>query len=117
MAETNPTDGRRVVPLDLPPSQMTILRGLLADWAADARRDLNHPTRMRNPGAAQQDAEAFERLLSGMAEGQVVVPDEAARAAIETAANAYDEASEWVEIVAHHDALHGLLATLTVEAG
>lgn len=117
MAETNPTDGRRVVPLDLPPSQMTILRSLLADWAEDARRDLDHPTRMRNPGAAQQDTEAFERLLSGLAEGQVVVPDEAARAAIETAANAYDEASEWVEIVAHHDALHGLLETLTVEVG
>lgn len=116
MAEKNPMDGRRAVPLDLPPSQVAILRGLLADWLEDVRRDLNHPEGMKNPEAARQDAEAFERLLLGIADGRVSVPDEAAKAAIEAAANAYDDASEYVEIVAHHDALHGLLAALTVGA-
>ena len=116
MAEKNPTDGRRAVPLDLPPSQVTILGGLLADWLADVRSDLTHPERMRNPGLARQEAEAFERLLPGVELGQVLVPDEAARAAIEAAANAYDEASEYAEIVANHDALHGLLAALSGEA-
>ena len=116
MAEKNPTDGRRGVLLDLPPSQVTILRGLLADWLEDVRRDLTHPEGMRTPDLARQDAEAFERLLSGVASGQILVPDETARAAIEVAANAYDEASEYAEIVANHDALHGLLAALSVEA-
>jgi hypothetical protein len=32
------------------------------------------------------------------------------------AASAYDEASDYAEVVAHHDALHGLLAALSVEA-
>lgn len=116
MAEKNPTDGSQVVPLDLRPSQVTILRNLLGDWLADAGSDLTHPEKMRNPDLARQDAEAFERLLSGLASGCVLAPDEMARAAIETAAHAYDEASEYAEIVANHDALHGLLAALSVEA-
>ncbi|MBW8060371.1 MAG: hypothetical protein FVQ78_08610 [Solirubrobacterales bacterium] len=116
MAEKNPTHGRRAVPLDLPPSQVRILCGLLADWVTDARRDLAHPKGLRSPDAAPQDAEAFERLLPEMADGRVLVPDEAARAAVEAVANAYDEASEYTEIVAHHDALHGLLAALSAEA-
>jgi hypothetical protein len=116
MANENPTDDRRAVPLDLPPSQVTILRGLLADWLEDVRRDLTHPEGMKNPVAARQDADAFERLLSAMADGQVFVPDEMARAAVEAAATAYDEASDFAEIIANHDALHGLLAVLSVEA-
>jgi hypothetical protein len=35
---------------------------------------------------------------------------------MEVAALVYDEASEYAEIVANHDALHGLLAALSVEA-
>jgi len=116
MAELNPTHDRRATPLDLPPSQVTILCSLLADWVAGARSDLSHPEGVRDPDLTGKEADAFERLLSEIAVGQVRVPDETARAAIETAANAYDEASEYDEIVAHHDALHGLLAALSVEA-
>lgn len=116
MADDNPTDGRQAVPLDLPPSQVEILCGLLDDWREDARSDLAHPTGVQNPDLTQREAEAFERLLLCMEQGAVHVPDETARAAIEVAARAYDEASEYAEVVAHHDALHGLLAALTVEA-
>lgn len=116
MAEQNPTDDRQAVPLDLPPSQITILRDLLADWLADARCDLNHPKRMRDPEVVRQDADAFERLLAGVADGRVLVPDEVAQAAVAVAANAYDEASDYAEIIANHDALHGLLAALSAEA-
>ncbi|HKI85352.1 MAG TPA: hypothetical protein VKA53_01280 [Thermoanaerobaculia bacterium] len=115
MAETNPTDGRRAVPLDLPPSQVEILCGLLDDWREDARRDLAHPKGIKNPDLTQREAEAFERLLLCIEQGEVLVPDQTARAAIEVAARAYDEASDYAEVVAHHDALHGLLAALTVE--
>ena len=116
MAENNPTDGRQVLPLDLRPSQVTILRDLLGDWLTDVGSDMTQPEKMRNPDLARQDAEAFERLLSGLASGSVLVPDETARAVIEAATHAYDEASEYAEIVANHDALHGLLAALSVEA-
>jgi hypothetical protein len=105
------------VPLDLPPSQVEILCGLLGDWREDARRDLAHPKGVKNPDLTRREADAFERLLSGVEKGQVFVPDETARAPIETAARAYDEASDYAEIVAHHDALHGLLAALSVGAG
>jgi hypothetical protein len=47
---------------------------------------------------------------------EVLVPDEVARAAVAAAAKAYDEASDYAEVVAHHDALHGLLVALSVEA-
>ena len=116
MAETNPTPGRRAVPLDLPASQVTILRGLLADWLQGARSDLGHPKGVKNPELTRQEADAFERLVSGIADGHVLVPDETARAALEVAARAYDEESEYAEILANHDALHGLLAALGGEA-
>ncbi|HXV05911.1 MAG TPA: hypothetical protein VFP23_08435 [Solirubrobacterales bacterium] len=116
MAETNPTRGRHAVPLDLSPSRIAILRRLLAGWLEDARSDLGHPRGVKNPDLTRQEAEAFERLLSGIADGLVLMPDEIARAAVEAAARAYDEASDFAEIVAHHDALHGLLAALGGEA-
>ncbi|HET9162869.1 MAG TPA: hypothetical protein VFN89_05410 [Solirubrobacterales bacterium] len=102
--------------LDLPPSQVEILCGLLDDWREDAQRDLAHPKGVKDPDLTRREAEAFERLLPGVEKGEVLVPDETARTAIEAAARAYDEASDYAEIVAHHDALHGLLAVLTAEA-
>lgn len=116
MAGSNPTDGRRAVPLDLPPSQVEILCGLLDDWQEDAWRDLAHPEAVKNPDLTRAEAEAFERLAPGVEKGEVLVPDETARAAVEAAARAYDEASDYAEIVANHDALHGLLAALTAGA-
>lgn len=116
MAGSNPTDGRRAVPLDLPPSQVEILCGLLDDWREDARSDLAHPKGVKNPDLTRSEAEAFEHLAIEVEQGHVLAPDEMARGAIEAAATAYDEASDYAEVVAHHDALHGLLAALTVEA-
>ena len=115
MAEKNPTDGRRAVPLDLPPSQVEILCRLLDDWREDARRDLAHAKGVNNPDLIHREAEAFERLLLGVEKGKVLIPDETAREAVAAAAKAYDEASDYAEVLAHHDALHGLLEALTVE--
>jgi|SRR6476646_8656292 len=116
MAEKNPTHGRHAVPLDLPPSQITILRGRLTDWLEDVRSDLRHPAGLKNRSVTEQEAEVFERLLAGATSGRVFVPDENARAAIEAAASAFDEASEYEEVVAQHGALHGLLAALSARA-
>jgi hypothetical protein len=70
------------------------------------------PDQMESPDEARQEAQAYERLLVGLVTGQLCLPDEAARAAVETAAAGYDEGSNHAEIAANHDALHGLLAVL-----
>lgn len=116
MAETNPTHGRLAVRLDLPPSQIEILCGLIDDWREDARGDLAHPSGVRDSDLIRREAEALDRLAVEVEQGEVLVPDERARATIEAAAKAYDDASDYAEVVSHHDALHGLLAALTVEA-
>lgn len=116
MAEKNPTHGRRAVRLDLPPSQIEILCGLVDDWREDARGDLAHPKGVSDPDLMRQEVEAFDRLAPEVEKGEILVPDETARAAVEAAARAYDDASDYTEVVSHHDALHGLLAALTVEA-
>lgn len=105
MAKKNPTGGRRALPLDLPPEQITILRDSLADCLEGVRGDLETPEEMRDPDKARREADSYERLLAGLARGEVLVPDEAARAAVEKIAAADDKASNYAEIVANHDAL------------
>jgi hypothetical protein len=112
MARKNPTDGERVVSLDLPAEHIPILRARLTNWLGGVREDLQVPERLENPDAARLEAQAYERLLVGLTTGQICVPDEEAQAALVTAAGAYDEGSNHAEIAANHDALHGLLAVL-----
>jgi hypothetical protein len=112
MATKNPMCGERPVPLDLPAKHVPILRDRLTGWLEGVREDLKTPERMENPGKACGEAQAYERLLIGLTTGQICLPDEAARAAVETAAEAYDEGSNHAEIAANHDALHGLLVVL-----
>ncbi len=112
MATKNPMGGERPVPLDLPDEHISILRERLTNWLEGVREDLKTPDRMESPDEARQEAQAYERLLVGLTTGQLCLPDEAARAAVETAAAGYDEGSNHAEIAANHDALHGLLAVL-----
>lgn len=107
MANKNPTGGERAVSLDLPAQHITILRERLADWLAGAREDLKAPERLEDPDQTRREAQAYERLLVGLSLGQIFIPDEEARAAVEAAAEAYDEESNYAEVVASHDALHG----------
>lgn len=112
MANENPMDGARPVPLDLAAKHKPILRSCLNDWLHGVREDLKAPDRLQQPDKAQQEAEAFERLLVALATGQIVLPDEAARAAVEAAAADHDEESNYREVAANHDALHALLGVL-----
>jgi hypothetical protein len=112
MADSNPTDGSKVVPLDLSESQVTILRNTLTMCLEGVRGGLKAPAETVDPGKARQEAEAYERLLRSLDWGEVVVPDEAARAAIEAMALAADEENNYAEVIATHDALFGLLAQL-----
>ncbi len=112
MAEKNPTGGTRPVPLDLPAKHIPILRACLTGWLDGVREDLKAPERLRRPDEAQQEAQAFERLLVALVTGQIVLPDEVAREAVAVATADDDAASNYKEIAANHDALHALLGLL-----
>jgi hypothetical protein len=112
MANENPMGGARPVPLDLPAKHIPILRSCLNDWLHGVREDLKDPERLQHPDKAQQEAQAFERLLVALATRQIVLPDEAARSAVEAATEDHDEESNYQEVAANHDALHALLGVL-----
>lgn len=109
MANENPTGGERVVPLDLPAEHISILRDRLRSWLSGIRKDLKHPDRLASPEASREEAEAYERLLVGLATEQIVLPDEKARACIEAAAETHDREGNYAEVALSHDALQGLL--------
>jgi len=113
MADQNPTAGPRVVPVDLPDGQTDILHDELLDWLAGIEQDLaRFRTDLRDPEATVREGEAFRRLLISLDTHEVELPDEDARLALGRAAEGYDEASGYSEIVAVHDALHALLGVL-----
>jgi hypothetical protein len=112
MANENPTGGTRPVPLDLPAKHVPVLRPCLTGWLEGVREDLNAPERLKRPDKAQREAEAFERLLVALATRQIVLPDEAAREAVAVATADDDEANNYKEVAANHDALHALLGVL-----
>ena len=115
MANENPTGGERAVPLDLSADHLLILRDTLADCLEGVQGDLETPEGVKDPERARQEADAYQRLLAGLARGRILVPDEAALSAVEKIATADDKASNYAEIAANHDALHGLLALLKGE--
>jgi hypothetical protein len=117
MADGNPTHGRRTVPLDLPPSQLRILRLILRMWLMGLEDDLKAPERLRDPRMRRHEADAYKRLLAGIGRGRLAVPDNEARVFLAQAAKRHDEAGEYEQTKARHDALYALLARLEAEAG
>lgn len=112
MANDNPMGGGSLVPLDLPPQHLRILRDRLTTWLEGVREDLETPDEVQRPDQAWQEARAFERLLTAISTGKICLPDEGARAAIEASAAAHDRESGYTEAVAIHHALHSLLDVL-----
>lgn len=112
MARDNDMGGTRPVPLDIAAKHIPVLRACLTGWLEGAREDLKAPERLDHPDKAQREAEAFERLLAALAVGRIVLPDEAAREAVAVATADDDEANNYREIAANHDALHALLDLL-----
>lgn len=115
MARDNDMGSASPVPLELPPQHIPILRSCLNDWLHGVREDLKAPERLRCPDRARQEAEAFERLLVALTTGQIVLPDNAARAAVEAAAADHDQESNYQEVAANHNALHALVGVLSGE--
>lgn len=112
MAAMNPTGGHKAVPLDLPEPQVKMLRERLAICLHGVLADLNTPDGALDRLGSRREADAFERLLTGLGRGELVVPDEAARKVIQTMATAADTEDHYAEVVARHDALFGLLDRL-----
>ncbi len=115
MADQNPTGDSRLVSVDLPDELAGILRRDLADWIADLRGDLQTPERLEDPDRTLVEVAAYERLLEGLDKGEISVPDEYAHRLLRKAAEAHDTDNGYAEVVATHDAMHGLLAVLEEE--
>jgi hypothetical protein len=111
MADQNPTGGPRVVPIDLPPAQIDILRDELLGWLAGIEEDLA-TDRPAATSAVAREADAFRRLLAALDHGGIELPDEEARRALERASEGYDAASNYPHICAVHDAHRALLSLL-----
>lgn len=112
MANKNPMGETRPMPLDLPAKHIPVLRACLTGWLEGAREDLEVRERLQRPEKAHREAEAFERLLVALATRQIALPDEVAREAVAVATADDDEANNYKEVAANHDALHALLGVL-----
>ncbi len=112
MADKKPTDGARIVPLDLSIERRLILRNEIEVWRAGDREDLaEKPDERRDPDRRRRVA-AYERLIEALTRGKIELPDDEARVALREAADGFDEAEEWEETRAIHDAQRALLAVL-----
>lgn len=91
MVTQHDTGGGDAVPLDLPAPQVKILRGTLMTCLKGVSEDLKSGKPMPNPERARREADAYERLLVALDRSEIVLPDEAARMAVEGMAKASDE--------------------------
>jgi hypothetical protein len=112
MPSTNPTGEGSPVPLNLPIEQVSFLRDEMTGWLSSLRQDLKTPKKLEDPDRCQREAEAVERLLVGLTIGQLFIPDEEAEAFLRAAVESHDKENGYGEVVAAHDAMHGLLAVL-----
>lgn len=112
MATDNPMGDSRLVPLDLPDAQRRILRRDLGAWIESLEADLREPDRLEDPERTRADLAAYCRLLDGVKEGGIWLPDERAASLLGEAADAHDQETGYAEVVATHDAMHALLAAL-----
>ncbi len=106
------TSNGEAVALDLPTTQAELLRRILGDCLDGVRRDLRHRRPFPDAAAASRDADAYERLLTGLDQGGICLPDEEARQAVEAIATSTDQENDYARVVAEHLALYELLAQL-----
>jgi len=112
MSCSQPTGGTEAVALDLPDPQRKILRSTLTSCLEGVSGDLKQPERPPEPVRAKREADAYKRLLAALDIGEIALPDEAARRAVEAMALAIEEDTDYRQMVAEHDALFGLLDLL-----
>lgn len=106
------TSNSEAVALDLPAPQAGLLRRILSDCLDGVRRDLRHRQPLPDAAAASRDADTYERLLAGLDQGEMCLPDEEARQAVEAIATSTDQQNDYARVIAEHLALYELLARL-----
>jgi hypothetical protein len=105
------------VPLRLPSGQTAILRAELFGALAGVLDDLSVPEGLSDAAATARDGAVFARLVEAFDRGQIDLPDEEARARIESLAENHDEDAGYEQTTAIHDAHHALLDVLGGAAG
>jgi hypothetical protein len=116
MANQKPTDGTRVVPIDLSIERRLILRNEIEVWRDGDREDLQTPDKLSDPERTRRRVASYERLIEALSRGKIELPDEEARCALQAAADGFDDAEEWEETRATHDAQRALLAVFEPSA-
>lgn len=100
MAVPHDTGDGEAVALDFPDSQVKILHRTLTICLDGVSGDLKIPRQVPNPARARREADAYERLLAALKVGKLVLPDEAARKAVEVMVLAIEEDTDYQQIIA-----------------
>jgi hypothetical protein len=112
MAETDPTKDQGAIRLRLPRRDRTFLQEVVTMVRDGLREELaGHGEERRRPGCMQRELDAYERLHAAL-EGRRVFPDPELRDAVAELARMIDESNEHSRVVAEHEAMHRLLASL-----
>lgn len=106
------TSNSEAVTLDLPATQVSVLRRIFTSCLNGIRGDQRRRRQIPRPASAGQDADAYERILAGLDRGEMFLPDEEAREAVQAIAISTDQENDYTTVVAEHAALYGLLARL-----
>lgn len=109
------TSNSEAVTLDLPATQVSVLRRIFTSCLDGIRADQHRRRQFPKLSAAVQDADAYERILAGLDRGEMFLPDEQAREAVQAIATSTDQENDYTTVVAEHVALYGLLARLDRE--
>ncbi|HEU4905189.1 MAG TPA: hypothetical protein VFT19_03620 [Solirubrobacterales bacterium] len=108
----NSMGGGSLAALNLPAEHVSFLRDEMTGWLDSLRSDLRTPERLEDPDRTRREVEALERLLIGLTTGQVFIPDEEGEALLRAALASHDKENGYQEVIAAHDAMHGLLVVL-----
>lgn len=115
MADENPTGAPRAVPIIFSDPLIDLLKQEVGGWLAGVEEDLETPG-LEDPEESVREAAVWRRLLEALDRREVMLPDEEARATMETATEGYEEAAEYTLATLRHDAHLALLDLLGGEA-
>lgn len=112
MATDNPTAGDDPVRLSLYEHHEDFLRATLGAFKGGIERDLERDVVRPNRERLEQDIAAYERLLEGIAVGEVL-PDEEVLQVAANLAESIDNANDYQQVMLEHRACCTLLMQLT----
>jgi hypothetical protein len=102
-----------IIPLDLPPSQVGLLQGILTACLDGLERDLQREETLLDPQATRCETDACARLLEGLERAIVAGPDEDAYNVLTFLLFAADVSNAYPAVVAEHGALDELRSQIS----